>query len=132
MENILNDEINKIYNEHWQFLNEDYVKIERKYTHRTSIQPLKNPNIVKKIKDELLFKLGYVSVFYFIQLFFAFGDYPNPYKNIDKVLFVLYQIVNGKSIKDMNEYMPYASFYDMQKNFGMIIKICSIKKSIIN
>jgi hypothetical protein len=117
MEGILEQEMHNVYSSQWNFLNNEYVKIERKYKHRTVIQPLKNPNIIEKIKNDLLKKLGYISVFYFIQLFFSFGDYPNPYKNIDKVLLVLYQIITGKSIKEMNEYIAYASFHDIQKKF---------------
>lgn len=117
MEDHLQSEVNGIINEHWDFLNKNYVTIVRKYKHRTELQELKAKHIIKKIKNELLSKLGYIAVFFFIQLFFSFGDYRNPYKNIEKVLLVLYQIVSGKSMKEMDEYIPYASFYGIQKKF---------------
>lgn len=93
MKQLLRKEINKLIDEEWNFLYENYNVIERKYAHRTELRP---PiiDIIKKIKDQLLRKLGYISVFFFIQMFFSLGDYPNPYKNIDKALLVLYQIVS--------------------------------------
>lgn len=113
----LQSEINSIINEHWRFLNDNYVTIDREYKHRTELKELKAKHIMRKIKDELLAKLGYIAVFFFIQLFFSFGDYKNPYKNIEKVLLVLYQVVSGKSMKEMDEYIPYATFHGIQKKF---------------
>ena len=50
MEDHLQSEVNGIINEHWDFLNKNYVTIVRKYKHMTELQELKAKHIIKKSK----------------------------------------------------------------------------------
>jgi len=44
-------------------------------------------------------------------------DYKGPYRNIEKELLLLYQLISGNSIREMYEFIPYTSFYDIYREF---------------
>jgi hypothetical protein len=114
MDNIIKDELCKINYEYWQFLDIDYpIKIS-KYKHRTEIKNIKNIN---EIKNKLLSKLGYIPVFYFLTMIFPKYDYRGPYVFMEKGLIILYHLISGKSIRDMNDYLPFTSFHDIYNQF---------------
>lgn len=107
-------EINKLVLDKWSFLNESWKKIHHKYKHRTVIKHIKNINEIKK---ELLNKLGYISVFFFLTVLYTHKEYPAPYFEIEKGLMLIYHLVTGYTSKNINKHMPYTSFYAVYKKF---------------
>lgn len=114
IEQLINNELIDIYEKHWEFLYKDYVVIDRKYHHRTE---LRNIDDIEIIKEELLNKLGYTTIFFFINELFGLQDYPGAYKTVDKAFLILYHMISGKSIAKMNDYINYSVFYDIYKKF---------------
>lgn len=51
----------------------------KKYNHRTEI---KNIEEIRFIKDVLLEHLGYLPVFYFLNVIYGTQEYPGPYLEI--------------------------------------------------
>lgn len=114
MDVIITNELAKINIKYWQFLDRNYpIKISN-YKHREEI---KNVTNIQKIKKELVEKLGYTAVFFFLINIFAKYDYKGPYVSMEKGLCILYHLVTGKSIRDMNDYIPYTSFHAIYKEF---------------
>lgn len=115
--NKLDDEINKLIINNWNFLNEPWPEIRNRFNHRTKIKDIKNNDIMKEIKQELLEKLGYIPVYYFLTKLYTNREYPGPYREIEKGLILLYHIVSGRSGPEMANIIPYTSFYDLYKDF---------------
>ncbi|KAG2214742.1 hypothetical protein INT45_013602 [Circinella minor] len=92
MDHIVTNELSKLNQNYWQFLDTDYpIKIS-KYKHRTEI---KNVNNIDKVKEILINKLGYIPVFFFLVMIFN----------------------NGNSYSDMNDYLPSSLFSDIYNQF---------------
>ncbi|KAG2217748.1 hypothetical protein INT45_005469 [Circinella minor] len=72
---------------------------------------------MKDIKNELLEKLGYIPVYYFLTKLYTNREYPGPYRRIEKGLILLYHIVSGRSGPEMINIISYTSFYDLYKDF---------------
>ena len=109
-------EVYKLIENKWLFLNTEWPYIQNKFNHRTEIKNTKN-NKIDIIKDILLNQLGYIPVFYFLNVLYGNKEYPGPYKEIEKGLILLYHIVSGKPGNDMHEFIPYSTFYDLYKKF---------------
>ncbi|ORE00703.1 hypothetical protein BCV72DRAFT_218642, partial [Rhizopus microsporus var. microsporus] len=114
MDNITRTELSKINNKYWQFLDYNYPTKISEYKHREEI---KNINNIQKIKQELVEKLGYTPVFFFLVVIFIRYDYKCPYVFLEKGLCILYHLISGNSIRDMNDYIPFTSFYAIYKEF---------------
>src|SRR6478735_8835779 len=112
--NLLQDEIDKLILNEWQFLNENWKKKQNNYKHRTELKYIKD---IENIKKELVNKLGYTSVFFFLTKLYTNKDYPSPYFEIEKCLYLIYHLVSGITSKDMKRNLPYASFFKFYKEF---------------
>lgn len=110
----LKNEINKLLLNQWQFLSEDWKIINNSYKHRTE---LKNVKCINEIKKELLEKLGYIPVFFFLTVLYTNKEYPGPYYEIEKGLLLLYHLVTGFTSKETKQYIPYSTFYTIYKDF---------------
>ncbi|KAI9485399.1 MAG: hypothetical protein EXX96DRAFT_462104, partial [Benjaminiella poitrasii] len=55
------------------------------------------------VKEKLAQTLGYIPVFFFLVLLFGTRDYSGPYSNVEKGLLLLYQLLTGASIADMQQ-----------------------------
>lgn len=92
------------------FLNENYKNYSTKYKHRTDIKDINNIN---EIKDYILNKLGYISVFFFLNVILVKFQYKYPYRTIEKGLLILYHLLAGKSLRGMHEYIAHTSFHEI-------------------
>lgn len=110
----LKAEINKLVLNEWGFLSENWRKINFKYKHRTNIKHIKGINEIKK---ELVDKLGYTSVFFFLTKLYTHKEYPAPYFEIEKGLYLIYHLIAGVTSKNIKRNLPYASFYSFYKKF---------------
>jgi len=112
--NDLKIEINKLVLNNWNFLNENWKIINYKYKHRTEIKYIK---LIDEVKEELLNKLGYTSVFFFLNVLYSNIEYPSPYIEIEKGLMLLFHLTSGYTSKNMKKHVPYTSFYAFYKKF---------------
>lgn len=112
--NDLKIEINKLLLKEWSFLSEDWKKISNTFKHRTE---LKNVKCIDEIKKELLDKLGYTSVYFFLTVLYTNKEYPGPYYEIEKGLLILYHLVTGFTSKETKQFIPYSTFYTIYKEF---------------
>lgn len=113
----LKDEIDRLILNKWKFLDEAWPEIKNRYNHRTKIKDIKDNEIMKEIKNELLEKLGYIPVYYFLTILYTNKEYPGPYREIEKELILLYHVVSGRSGPEMQNIIPYTTFYDLYKDF---------------
>lgn len=118
---ILEAEIQRLIINKWYFLNYEWPILTPRFNHRSEIKPTKVN--LRIIKDILLQQLGYIPVFYFLSVLFTSCEYPGPYKEIDKGIILLYQIISGKPGSDMNEFIPYTSFYEVYKKIWITNRI---------
>jgi hypothetical protein len=107
-------EINKLILSEWCFLSEDWKKIMNKYKHRTELKNVKN---ITEIKNELVNKLGYIAVFFFLNVLYTNKEYPGPFLEVEKGLLLLYQLTSGFTSKNIKKYMPHTTFYAVYKEF---------------
>ena len=115
IDKLITDEINSIIVNHWAFLNYNWPIINHKYKHRTEI---KHINYIDIIKNKLVTKLGYIAVFFFLVILYTNKEYPAPYFEIEKGLFLLYHLVSGISEKDdIDKFIPQSSFFNFIKDF---------------
>lgn len=112
--NLLQQEIDKLILNEWDFLNENWKTIHNSYKHRTELKHIKEINEIKK---ELLDKLGYISVFFFLTKLYTHKEYPAPYFEVEKGLYLIYHLISGITSKNIKRNLPYASFYSFYKNF---------------
>src|SRR5215216_7336505 len=81
---LLQQEIDKLIVNEWGFINDNWKKKQNNYKHRTELKYIKEINDIKR---ELLQKLGYTSVFFFLTKLYTHKDYPAPYFEIEKGLY---------------------------------------------
>lgn len=99
----------------WSFLDNIYKEIEYKdLFHRTE---LKHVKYIEEIKIELYKKLGVLPVFVFLTDYFYKIEVPGAYHHADKGLAILYHLVSGLSIRKMDKYIPFSTFFKIYKSF---------------
>lgn len=114
MDKLIYEELNKIKHNYWNFLDEEWKIKEDEYKHRTELKDVKN---IEEIKVELQNKLGIIPIFFFLNNIFVNYKYKTPYRDIEKGLLIIYHLITGKSIREMNDYIPYSSFHEIYKSF---------------
>ena len=115
--NKLNNKVDKLIINNWIFLKEPWPEMKNRFNRRTKIKDTKSNEIMKDIKDELLEKLEYIPVYYFLTKLYTNQEYLGPYHEIEKGLILLYHIVSGRSGPEMINIILYTSFYDLYKDF---------------
>lgn len=113
---LINNEVNNIIVNNWLFLEWNWPIIHNRYKHRTELKHIK---YIDKIKDTLLQKLGYVSVFFFLVVLYTNKEYPAPYYELEKGLFLIYHLVSGVSGNNIEKYLPQSTFHTFYKKFWM-------------
>ena len=98
----------------WLFLDMNWSYISHKFNHRSELKDVK---FIRLIKDVLLEQLGYIAVFYFLNVIYGSIEYPGPYREIDKGLLILYHIVSGVSGRKMEQFIPYTTYYKLYRRF---------------
>ena len=108
IEEQINNEVDRIVINNWEFLDRNWPLVQYKYKHRTEMKHIK---LIDEIKKELVDKLGYIAVFFFLTVIYTNKEYPGPYFEIEKGLFLLYHLVSGISGLEINKYLPQSSFH---------------------
>lgn len=114
MDELIIEELNRIHAKYWSFLDEDWKVKEDIYKHRTEIKDI---NFIENIKNDILNKLGYIPIFFFLNSIFNKYNYKTPYRDIEKGLLIIYHLISGKSIREMDNYIPSSSFHEIYKSF---------------
>jgi hypothetical protein len=114
---LITDEVNSIIVNNWMFLNYNWPVINNRYKHRTVIKHIDYIDIIKK---KLVDKLGYITVFYFLIVLYTNKEYPGPYYEIEKGLFLLYHLVSGiAGNEEIDKFIPQSTFFNFYKKFWM-------------
>jgi hypothetical protein len=114
---LITDEVNSIIVNHWMFLNYNWPVINNRYKHRAVI---KHINYIDIIKKKLADKLGYITVFYILIVLYTNKEYPGPYYEIEKGLFLLYHLVSGiAGNEEIDKFIPQSTFFNFYKKFWM-------------
>jgi hypothetical protein len=103
-----------LVDEHWTFLHEEWPVVESTLAHRTEVKPVK---AISHIKTTLLERLGIIPVFFFLTVLFGTKDYVAPYRNVEKGLLLLYHLITGYSLMEMDRFLPKSSFNDIVQDF---------------
>ncbi|KAL9647206.1 hypothetical protein ABK040_012558 [Willaertia magna] len=116
LKDMLKEEIDKLLDKEWPELKfTNYPTPTNKHFHRTKI---KNIEEIKKIKNYVLEKLGFIPVYIFL-LKFGESDYIGPYRNLEKGILLLYLLLSGKSLnyfKNENIF-PYSTLQQLTQQF---------------
>lgn len=102
----------ELINNKWHFLNNDYITNIKKEDNN-----IKNVFFIDRIKKEIKKKLGYIGPYIFLTDFFKKYRFTGPYRDVEKCLLILYQLISGYSNNEMVSYVPYSAFYNLQKEF---------------
>ena len=122
----IHNEVHNLIINKWYFYDQPWNSLSPKYNHRSKIKDITE---IRFIKDVLLDHLGYLPVFYFLNVIYGTKEYPGPYPEIDKGLLLLYHMVSGLSGQKMKQFIPYTTFYDLYSKFW-IDNIKNINKII--
>lgn len=110
----LRKEFEKLMAAEWGFLGSSWPVITPSKAHRSELKDVRD---IDHVKDVLFRRLGVLTVFFFLVVLFGTCDYSGPYRNLEKGLLLLYQLVEGYSIAEMGRFIPKSSFYDVYKEF---------------
>ena len=110
----LKEEFEELMKIHWKFLYSDWPIIERTKYHRSEV---KNVKEIFHVKTVILNRLGVIPVFFFLIVLFGNRDYVGPCRNIEKGLLILYHLMKGLSLNEMNRFIPKSSFNDIYQDF---------------
>ena len=106
---LLNIEFNKLYKTFWSnYLNKDYIYKGNKKYYRTEIKKINNIN---KIKSAIFNKIGVIPVYIFLTSFCHIITFPGPHNNIDKILCIIYQLLDGCSTHNMDQFLNETTYY---------------------
>lgn len=127
MQEYINQEGERIYKTHWQFMYETWPIVATPKFHRTNKKDIPN---ISKAKEYVYNKLGIIPVFFFLTVVFSSDVYPGPYSNVEKGVLVLYHILKGCPVADMEEFIPKSSYYEIYKKF--YITNCALYDKMFN
>ncbi|KAG0355856.1 hypothetical protein BGZ54_000939, partial [Gamsiella multidivaricata] len=98
----------------WGFLHQDWPVVKRTKFHRTDIKLIQD---MRKAKDFVQHRLGIIPVFFFLTVLFGTKCCTGPYRNVEKGILILYMLLQGTTISDMDEFLPKSSFHEIFKGF---------------
>lgn len=109
IKSLLEKEFKNIYEKYWlKILNNEYIELENTMYHRTKLIDIKN---IRKIKDTIEDKLGIIGPYIFITSFCNNITFPGPHNNIEKILCLIYHLLDGCSIHQMDKFIDDTTFY---------------------
>jgi hypothetical protein len=109
---LLEDNLQQLLHDEWQFLDEEWPTQECPSNHRTSLKSIPRMNTVK---DKLMERLGPIPVFFFLTVIWSCDKYPGPYREVEKGLLVLYHLVTGLPMVGISPFIAKSSFHAIHK-----------------
>ncbi|KAF9344595.1 hypothetical protein BGX26_004143, partial [Mortierella sp. AD094] len=98
----------------WQFLGEGWPIVEAAKNHHTVPKEVK---LISHIKDTLFKRLGAIPVYFFLTTIWPKCRYPGPYREVEKGLLLLYNLVKGLSMEEMEPFIPKSSYHAIHTKF---------------
>jgi hypothetical protein len=108
------DAFHKCLEAEWEWYLEEWPEYKVERYHRTEIKPIPQINHVKSV---ILDRLGVVPVFFFLTVLWSSYNCSGPYNKVEKGLLILYQLLEGMYITDMERYIPKSSYYEIYKGW---------------
>ncbi|KAG0162326.1 hypothetical protein DFQ28_001496 [Apophysomyces sp. BC1034] len=112
--NTLATQLQELIHKQWTFVDAEWPTITQSKYHRTSLKDIPS---IGMVKEKVLQRLGVLPVFFFLVVLFGTQDYSGPYRNVEKGLLLLYHLLTGCSMADMEQFMPKSSFHQLHKEF---------------
>ncbi|SAM04094.1 hypothetical protein [Absidia glauca] len=100
MNNELAFQFQELINKQWSFVDSDWPTITKSKYHRTTLKEIPS---IGMVKEKVLQRLGVIPVFFFLVVLFGTQDYSGPYRNVEKGLLLLYHLLTGCSMADMEQ-----------------------------
>ncbi|KAF9113621.1 hypothetical protein BGX27_001155 [Mortierella sp. AM989] len=72
---------------------------------------------ISHLKDTLLKLLGAIPVFFFLTTIWPKCKYPGPYREVEKGLLILFNLIKGFSMEEMTSSMPRTSCHAIHAMF---------------
>ena len=110
----LDQDFEQLIDKYWGFLAKPWPVVKLTKHHRSGPKEVKE---IDAIKMTLSTKLGIIPVFFFLTVLFGTRDYVSPYRNVEKGLLILYHLVKGLSLTEMDPFIPRSSFNDIYQDF---------------
>jgi hypothetical protein len=114
MNNDLGAQFQELINKKWSFIDSEWPTITKSKYNRTTLKEIPSISMVKK---KVFQRLGVIPVFFFLVVLFGTQDYSGPYRNVEKGLLLLYHLLTGCSMADMEQFIPKSSFHQLHKEF---------------
>jgi hypothetical protein len=114
MNNDLAAQFQELINKQWSFIDSEWPTTKKSKYHRTTLKDIPS---IGMVKEKVLQRLGVIPVFFFLVVLFGAHDYSGPYRNVEKGLLLLYHLLTGCSMSDMEQFMPKSSFHQLHKEF---------------
>jgi hypothetical protein len=114
MNNDLAVQFQELINKHWSFIDSEWPTIKKSKYNRTTLKEVPS---IGMVKEKVLQRLGVIPVFFFLVVLFGSHEYSGPYRSVEKGLLLLYHLLTGCSMADMEQFMPKSSFHQLHKEF---------------
>ncbi|KAG0163313.1 hypothetical protein DFQ30_000367 [Apophysomyces sp. BC1015] len=112
--NTLAIQFQELIHKQWGFVDGEWPTITQSKYHRTSLKDIPS---IGMVKGKVLQRLGVLPVFFLLVVLFGTQDYSGPYRNVEKGLLLLYHLLTGYSMADMEQLMPKSGFHQLHKEF---------------
>lgn len=99
---------------HWDFLDKGWPSMIPSKKHRTVPR---EAGFITQVKETLYKRLGAIPVYFFLIMIWPNSEYPGPFRAVEKGLAILYHIVKGLSMAEMDTIIPKSSFYLIHSKF---------------
>ncbi|KAF9983343.1 hypothetical protein BGZ79_005803, partial [Entomortierella chlamydospora] len=106
--------LHTLIEEEWHFLGKGWPAVEAAKNHRTVP---KEVGLISRIKNTLLKRLGVIPVYFFLTTIWPKCKYPGPYREVEKGLLLLYNLVRGLSMEEMDPFIPRSSYHAIHAKF---------------
>lgn len=93
------------------FLDKPWKIIKLSLFHRHNRRDVKN---IDEVKDLVFSKLGSMVPFIFLNGFYGRKDHVGNIRNAEKGLLILYRLLSGFSVPEMERFLPHSSYADIE------------------
>jgi DDE superfamily endonuclease len=110
----LSKHFDQLLAKHWDFLDKGWPSMIPSKKHRTSPNDV---GFITEVKETLYKRLGAIPVYFFLIMIWPKSQYPGPYRAVEKGLAILYHIVKGLSMAEMDPIIAKSSFHLIHSQF---------------
>ena len=96
------------------WLEASYPILDKKKWHRKKIETV---DLIGKLKTKIIEKIGFISMFFFLTQFYGKQDHCAPFRNVEKAVLLIWQLISGKSCEQMGDYISSSTFFNLYDEF---------------